>query len=226
MCRGTATLRSLTKKLPQLLCACTVLWWRSRSPRIAVTSSAAQGTASSLSSPASLRPFAALSRYRTRLRSATRPSPKTDGCSSALASTSGDVIAEENNLYGTGVNVAVRLEQLAEAGGICISQTVYDQVRKIVEIPFEDIGEHRLKNIAEPVHVYRILPAPLPWLNRLFSRTNIRRQRLGVAAGVLLLLLAVGGRIVLSASAGCAMGRPFGRRTFAPRPRGHRCSAL
>ena len=105
---------------------------------------------------------------------------------------SGDVIAEENNLYGTGVNVAVRLEQLAEAGGICISQTVYDQVRKIVEIPFEDIGEHRLKNIADPVHVYRILPGPLPWLNRLFSRANIRRQRLGVAAGVLLLLLALG----------------------------------
>ena len=103
----------------------------------------------------------------------------------------GDVIAEENNLYGTGVNVAVRLEQLAEPGGICLSQTVYDQVRKIVEIPFEDIGEHRLKNIAEPVHVYRILPAPLPWLKRLFSRTNIHRQRLGVAAGVLLLLLAV-----------------------------------
>ena len=60
----------------------------------------------------------------------------------------GDVIAEDKNLYGTGVNVAARLEQLAEPGGICISQTVYDQVRKIVEIPFEDIGEHRLKNIA------------------------------------------------------------------------------
>ena len=98
----------------------------------------------------------------------------------------GDVIAEENNLYGTGVNVAVRLEELAEPGGICLSQTVYDQVRKIVEIPFEDIGEHRLKNIAEPVHVYRILPSPLPWLNR-----YIHRRRLGVAAGVLLVLLAV-----------------------------------
>ena len=97
----------------------------------------------------------------------------------------GDVIAEENNLYGTGVNVAVRLEGLAEPGGICLSQTVYDQVRKIVEIPFEDIGEHRLKNIAEPVHVYRILPSPLRWLN------NIHRRRLGVAAGVLLVLLAV-----------------------------------
>ncbi len=103
----------------------------------------------------------------------------------------GDVIAEDNNVYGTGVNVAVRLEQLAEPGGICISQTVYDQIRKIVEIPFEDIGEHRLKNIAEPVHVYRILPSPSPWLKRLFSHTNIHRRRLGVAAGVLLLLLAV-----------------------------------
>ena len=130
----------------------------------------------------------------------------------------GDVIAEDNNLYGTGVNVAVRLEQLAEPGGICISQTVYDQVRKIVEIPFQDIGERRLKNIAEPVHVYRILPAPLPWLGRLFSR-NIVRRRLGVAAGVLLLLLAVAGRIILSASAGCAMGRPFGRRTSLPEHR-------
>src|SRR5262245_6264118 len=109
----------------------------------------------------------------------------------------GDVIAEENNLYGTGVNVAVRLEQLAEPGGICISQTVYDQVRKIVEVPFEDIGERRLKNITEPVHVYRILPSPLPWLKRLISHANIRRQRLGIAAGVLLLLAVAGGAFYL-----------------------------
>ena len=103
----------------------------------------------------------------------------------------GDVICEDNNLYGTGVNVAVRLQQLAEPGGICISQTVYDQVRKIVEIPFQDIGERRLKNIADPVHVYRILPSPLPWLRRLFSRTR-RSPRFGMGAGVLLLLLAAG----------------------------------
>jgi len=55
----------------------------------------------------------------------------------------GDVIAEDNNLYGSGVNVAVRIEQMADPGGIYLSQTVYDQVRKIVEIPFEDIGERR-----------------------------------------------------------------------------------
>ena len=102
----------------------------------------------------------------------------------------GDVIAEDNNLYGTGVNVAVRLEQLAEPGGIFLSQTVYDQVRKIVEIPFEDVGERRLKNIAEPVHVYRILPSPLPWLKKVLSPAGIR-QSFSAAAGVALLLLGV-----------------------------------
>ena len=58
----------------------------------------------------------------------------------------GDVIAEDNNLYGTGVNVVARLEHLAVLGGICVSQTVYNQVRKIVEIPFQDIGARGLKN--------------------------------------------------------------------------------
>jgi TolB-like protein/class 3 adenylate cyclase/Tfp pilus assembly protein PilF len=101
----------------------------------------------------------------------------------------GDVIAEDNNLYGTGVNVAVRLEQLAEPGGICISQTVYDQVRKIIEIPFQDIGERRLKNITEPIRVYRILPAPPRWLHRVFLRRGGPRG-FGVTAGVLILLLA------------------------------------
>ena len=104
----------------------------------------------------------------------------------------GDVIAEDKNLYGTGVNVAARLEQLAEPGGICISQTVYDQVRKIVEIPFEDIGEHRLKNIAEPIRVYRIRPSPLPWLKRLFSRRGLV-WGFSAATGVALLLLAMAG---------------------------------
>ena len=136
----------------------------------------------------------------------------------------GDIIVEQDNLYGTGVNVAVRLEQLAEPGGICISQTVYDQVRKIVEIPFEDIGERRLKNISDPVHVYRILPSPLPWLRRLFSRSGHVR-RFGAAAGVLLLLSRIGCRIVLSAPACRPVGhRP--RRRFTSRTPVHRRHAF
>jgi adenylate cyclase len=105
----------------------------------------------------------------------------------------GDVICEDNNLYGTGVNVAVRLQQLAEPGGICISQTVYDQVRKIVEIPFQDIGERRLKNIADPVRVYRVLPAPLPWYHRLLLQSKVRLRRPEFTALVFLLILAVAG---------------------------------
>jgi adenylate cyclase len=103
----------------------------------------------------------------------------------------GDVISEDNNLYGTGVNVAARLEQLAQPGGICVSQTVYDQVRKIVEIPFQDIGEYRLKNIADPVRVYRILPAPLPWYQSFLSRSANHLRRAEVAALVFLLIFAV-----------------------------------
>jgi adenylate cyclase len=100
----------------------------------------------------------------------------------------GDVIAEENDLYGTGVNVAARLEQLAEPGGVCISQPVYDQVRKIVEMSFQDIGEIHLKNIAEPVRVYRVLQGPLSQSKRFFSNKRIPKRLGAVAAGALLLV--------------------------------------
>ena len=110
------------------------------------------------------------------------------------------------------MNVAVRLEQLAEPGGICISQTVYDQVRKIVEIPFQDIGERRLKNIAEPVHVYRILPAPLPWYNRLLSRSKVHLRRSRVCRSRLSLDFRSRGRsFLLSAPAGCPLEHSFKR---------------
>ncbi len=111
----------------------------------------------------------------------------------------GDVIAEENHLYGTGVNVAARLEQLAEPGGVCISQTVYDQVRKIVEMSFQDIGEFRLKNIDDPVHVYRILSTPLPWFTQdVSAQTQPPAPRAWPRAVVLLLLAAITGASYLA----------------------------
>jgi TolB-like protein/class 3 adenylate cyclase len=69
----------------------------------------------------------------------------------------GDVIAEDGDLYGDGVNVAARLESLAEAGGICISDTVHRQIRGKIAQAFEDLGERELKNIAVPVRVYRVV---------------------------------------------------------------------
>ncbi|HLZ00794.1 MAG TPA: adenylate/guanylate cyclase domain-containing protein [Bradyrhizobium sp.] len=68
----------------------------------------------------------------------------------------GDVIIDRGDIFGDGVNVAVRLEGIAEPGGICISARVHDYVRDQLEIPFEDAGEQRLKNIARPVHAYAI----------------------------------------------------------------------
>jgi len=68
----------------------------------------------------------------------------------------GDVIAEEDDIYGDGVNVAARLEALAEPGGICISRMVRDQVRDKLDFSFDDMGEQQVKNIARPVRAYRI----------------------------------------------------------------------
>src|ERR1700732_4711420 len=70
----------------------------------------------------------------------------------------GDVIAEEGDIYGDGVNVAARLEALAEPGGICISRVVRDQIRDKLPYPFEDRGEQSVKNIARPVRVYALRP--------------------------------------------------------------------
>ena len=68
----------------------------------------------------------------------------------------GDVIVEPDDIFGDGVNLAARLEALAEPGGICISRTVHDHISERLPYSFEDIGEQSLKNIARPVHVYRI----------------------------------------------------------------------
>lgn len=70
----------------------------------------------------------------------------------------GDVLAEEDDIFGDGVNVAARLEALAEPGGICISRTVRDQIRNKLPYPFEDRGEQSVKNIARPVRVYALPP--------------------------------------------------------------------
>jgi TolB-like protein/class 3 adenylate cyclase/Flp pilus assembly protein TadD len=70
----------------------------------------------------------------------------------------GDVIAEPDDIYGDGVNVAVRLEALAEPGGVCISRVVHDQIRDKLGYPFEDLGEQSVKNIVRPVRIYGLRP--------------------------------------------------------------------
>jgi class 3 adenylate cyclase len=75
----------------------------------------------------------------------------------------GDIIIDGDDIFGDGVNVAARLETLAEPGGICVSRVVRDQVRDKLTFAFEDMGEQQVKNIARPVRVYRVRPeGPLP----------------------------------------------------------------
>src|SRR5579864_8820357 len=82
----------------------------------------------------------------------------------------GDIIIDEGDIHGDGVNIAARLEAMAEPGGICISHAVLTQTRGKLDFPVEDLGDQALKNIAQPVHVFRALaeekkmpePAALP----------------------------------------------------------------
>jgi TolB-like protein len=70
----------------------------------------------------------------------------------------GDVIVEDGDIHGDGVNVAARLETLAEPGGICVSGTVRDHIGERLDVMFDDLGDQNLKNIARPVRVYRVRP--------------------------------------------------------------------
>ncbi|MFQ5945998.1 MAG: adenylate/guanylate cyclase domain-containing protein, partial [Anaerolineae bacterium] len=72
----------------------------------------------------------------------------------------GDVLVEGERIYGEGVNIAARLEGLAEPGGICVSATVYEQVRNKLTVRPEDLGQQTVKNIPHPVHVYRLRLKP------------------------------------------------------------------
>src|ERR1700752_886860 len=90
----------------------------------------------------------------------------------------GDVIIDGEDIFGDGVNIAARLEALAEPGTVCISQTVYDQVRNKLDLDYRALGSHRVQNIAEPVRAYAVgVPAEVP-------RPKRGRRPLIAAAGI------------------------------------------
>ena len=96
----------------------------------------------------------------------------------------GDVIVDGDDIFGDGVNIAARLEALAQPGTVCISQTVYDQVRNKLDLGYRPLGSHRVKNIAEPVRAYAVgLPAAAP-------RPKRGWRPLAAAAGAAALLVA------------------------------------
>lgn len=89
----------------------------------------------------------------------------------------GDVIVDQAEIYGEGVNVAARLESLAAPGGICISHAVRTAVGKKLSVSYEDTGEQKVKNIAEPVRTYMVLPSKgerSPVRHRSYLRSHSR----------------------------------------------------
>ena len=104
----------------------------------------------------------------------------------------GDVIEEEGRIYGDGVNVAARLESLADAGGICISGNVYNHVKNKLSFRYGNQGNQTVKNIEDPVHVYRVLMEPERVQKEPVKQTNQSKWKrvLAVALGVLILSLA------------------------------------
>src|SRR5262249_39479757 len=73
----------------------------------------------------------------------------------------GDVVIQGAQVHGEGINIAARLEGLAEAGAICISETVYEQIKHKLALRVENLNEHTLKNIAKPVRMYRVQMKPV-----------------------------------------------------------------
>jgi adenylate cyclase len=99
----------------------------------------------------------------------------------------GDVVEEGDRIYGDGVNITARVEGLAEGGGICISGTVYDSIKNKLSLSYESLGEHTVKNITEPVRVYRMRVEPEAPV-----KPKPRRWQKAALAAVVVLLVAAG----------------------------------
>jgi adenylate cyclase len=110
----------------------------------------------------------------------------------------GDVMERGDDLLGDGINVAARLESIAETGGICISSSVYDQIAGKLDLGFVEIGEQKLKNIDRPIRVYRVAMGGVP------APPAARDDTVPPKKGVPKLWLAVGGGAILAVAAGAA----------------------
>jgi len=87
----------------------------------------------------------------------------------------GDIIFEDNDIFGDGVNVAARIESVARPGGVCVSSSVRDNVGNRLELDFEDMGEQALKNIERPVRVYNVSLGARPPKSSPASQTHAER---------------------------------------------------
>jgi adenylate cyclase len=102
----------------------------------------------------------------------------------------GDVIEENDRIYGDGVNIAARLEGLAEAGGICISGTAFDQVKGKLSLGYQFIGKQKVKNILDPIRAYKVLMAPQD-AGKIIGEDKPNKWRWMMVAAVMLVAIVV-----------------------------------
>src|ERR1700716_3039567 len=102
----------------------------------------------------------------------------------------GDVIIEADDVYGEGVNIASRLEGIADPGQVYISGGIYEQIKHKLVCGYESLGDRKVKNITDPVRVYRVLPDPAA-----FNRTRKRRENVLIFLLSLVLLAIAGGAL-------------------------------
>src|SRR5215831_5952574 len=107
--------------------------------------------------PSAVEAVRAAIRFQTRIKELTIVEVEERRVALRVGVNIGDVIVEPHDIFGDGVNIAARLESIADPGGICISYSAYDQVRDKVGVEFVDMGEQNLKNIARPVRVYAVV---------------------------------------------------------------------
>jgi len=107
-----------------------------------------------------------------------------------------NIIFEDGDIFGDGVNVAARLETLAQPGGICVSRVVRDQVRDKLDFSFEDLGEQQVKNIARPVRVYRVWTNGAPRVAAA-PAARPRLPRWAIAIGVVACIVVVSAAVVV-----------------------------
>jgi adenylate cyclase len=104
----------------------------------------------------------------------------------------GDVMEEGDSIYGDGVNIAARLEGLAEAGGICISESVYQQIENKLPLRYDYLGEHEVKNIAKPVRVYRVqIESGEPSRIKVTTKVESKNRKYLTIAAMVVVIIAV-----------------------------------
>jgi len=110
----------------------------------------------------------------------------------------GDVVREGARIYGDGINIASRIEGLADGGGICVSGTVYDSIEGKLGLEFENLGEHEVKNIDKPIRVYRVLSYPGAAAHRVVkAKRAVGRSWRNVVAAIAVTLILGGGALAI-----------------------------